>query len=423
MSGLKLDDLRPERKTEWNFGANVGLFKDRLEIDFNYYMNVVDDMIMKGVAIPSITGYGSLAAMNVGRMENKGWELYLTANKLIKVGKFSMDVSFNIAQNSNLLKEMDESVLESMNTFYSNYSSASTGSPWNVTSVGNWPLRIQLNNAIGSIYGFRYQGVYQYTYTYLENLQKENNWDAATYEAEINKMLAQGMTFPVARDAYGNVLMDGQGHPKKVAYNYVTNNGAYSQTTTFQGGDAIYEDVNHDGQINELDIVYLGNSLPKVNGGMNFTFKYGPWALKARFMYRFGNKIVNMARQNLEKMSDAYNQCATVNYRWRKDGDDTPIPRARYGTNYNYQPSDRYVEDGGFVRFQNLQLSYNFDKKKIKKLGLNQLQLYGSMNNLYVWTKYSGIDPEVSPSGYGVAGDVSQTPRSKQFTVTLNVGF
>jgi hypothetical protein len=217
--------------------------------------------------------------------------------------------------------------------------------------------------------------------------------------------------------------MDDQGHPKRVVYNYVNSNGTQSTTYTFEGGDAIYEDVNKDGQINELDIVYLGNSLPKVNGGFNFTFKYGRWSLKTRFMYRFGNKVVNIARQNLEQMFNTYNQCATVNYRWRKDGDITPIPRAMYNAAYNFQPSDRYVEDGGFVRFQNMQLAYNFDKKLIKKWGLNQLQIYGSMNNLYVWTKYSGVDPEISPQGYGVAADASQTPRSKQFTVTLNVGF
>jgi hypothetical protein len=139
-------------------------------------------------------------------------------------------------------------------------------------------------------------------------------------------------------------------------------------------------------------------------------------------MYRFGNKVVNLARQNLEMMYNTYNQCASVNYRWRKDGDETVIPRAMYGASYNFQPSDRYVEDGGFVRFQNLQLTYNFPKKMIKKWGLNQLQAYASLNNLYVWTKYSGVDPEVSPQGYGVAADASQTPRSKQFTVTINVG-
>ena len=423
LSGLKLDDLRWEKTTSYNLGFNLGLLNDKIEVDFDYYYKKTKDLLMSSVAIPSMVGYGTLSYMNVGRMDNEGWELNFNAKKLVKWGKFSMDFGFNIAQNSNLLKEMNESVLDALNTYYTNYSSGKTGSPWAITQRGNWPLRVQLNNSLGSIYGFRYQGVYQYTYGYLENLQKENGWDAETYEREINNMLAQGKTFPIALDPNGKVLMTSQGHPTPMVYNYVNNNGVGSTTATFDGGDAVYQDVNHDGQINELDIVYLGNSLPKVNGGFNFTFRYGPWSIKTRFMYRFGNKIVNVARQNLEMMYNTYNQCATVNYRWRKDGDVTPIPRAMYNTSYNFQSSDRYVEDGGFVRFQNLQIAYNFDKKFIKQLGLNQLQLYGSMNNLYVWTKYSGVDPEVSPSGYGVAADVSQTPRSKQFTITLNVGF
>jgi hypothetical protein len=127
-------------------------------------------------------------------------------------------------------------------------------------------------------------------------------------------------------------------------------------------------------------------------------------------------------------MSGTYNQSATTNYRWRKDGDVTPMPRAVYVSNndtspFNYQGSDRYVENGSFVRFQNLQVSYNFPKKLIKKWALNNLQIYGSMNNLFVWTKYSGIDPEVSATGYYPARDQAKTPRSKQFTLTLNVGF
>jgi hypothetical protein len=283
--------------------------------------------------------------------------------------------------------------------------------------------RVQLNNSLGSIYGFRYKGVFQYSYDYLENLQRENGWDKETYEQEINNRLAAGQTFPVTLNEDGKVLMDDQGHPQRLVYNYVNTNGTASTTYVFQGGDAIYEDINHDGQINALDIVYLGNSLPKINGGFNLTFKYGQWSLKTRFMYRFGNKVVNMARMNLERMFDTNNQCATVNYRWRKDGDITPIPRAMYNSGFNYQGCDRFVEDGGFVRFQNLQLAYNFTKKTVKKLGLNQLQAYASLNNLFLWTKYSGVDPEVSPKGYGVAEDTSQTPRSKQFTVTVNVGF
>ena len=424
LDGMKLDDLKWEKTMSYNLGFNLGFLNDRIEVDFDYYHKETRDLLMSSVQIPTATGWSSLSYKNVGRMDNDGWEMNVSAKRLVKIGKFQFDASVNIAQNSNLLKEMDQSVLDALNTNYTNYTSGKTGNPWNLTDRGNWPLRVQLNNSLGSIYGFRYKGVYQYSYNYLENLQKENNWDAATYEAKINEMLAEGKTFPVVTNADGTVLMDGMGHPKLMVYNYeqtATNMG--TSTYTFQGGDAIYEDINHDGQINQLDVVYLGNSLPKVNGGFNFTFKYGPWSVKTRFMYRFGNKVVNLARQNLEKMYDTYNQCATVNYRWRKDGDVTPIPRAMYNAGYNFQPSDRFVEDGGFVRFQNLQIAYNFDKKLIKSLGLNQLQAYASLNNLYVWTKYSGVDPEISPQGYGVAADASQTPRSKQFTLTLNVGF
>ena len=423
LDGMKLDDLRWEKTTSYNLGFNVGLLHDKIEVDFDYYHKETRDLLMGGVQIPTTTGYPTLSYKNVGRMDNDGWEMNVSAKNIIKVGKFSFDASFNVAQNSNLLKEMDQSVLDALNTNYTNYTSGKTGNPWNVTDRGHWPLRVQLNNSLGSIYGYRFKGVYQYSYDYLENLQRENNWDAATYEREINRMLAEGKTFPIVTNADGTVLMDDQGHPKNMVLNFENNNGAGSQTYIFQGGDAIYEDINHDGQINQLDVVYLGNSLPKINGGFNFTFKYGKWSLKTRFMYRFGNKVVNLARQNLEAMYNTYNQCATVNYRWRKDGDVTPIPRALYNTGYNFQSSNRYVEDGGFVRFQNLQISYNFDKKLIKSLGLNQLQAYASLNNLSVWTKYSGVDPEISPQGYGVAADASQTPRSKQFTLTLNVGF
>lgn len=421
LDGLKVDDLRWEKTTSMNLGFNLGLFNDKVEIDFDYYRKVTKDLLMSNVAISSVSGYGTLAYMNVGQMNNNGWELNVSAKRLVKIGKFSMDMSFNVAQNSNLLKEMDESVLESLNTWYTIYSSGKTKSPWGITNRGDWPLRVQLNNSLGSIYGFRYNGVYQYGYDYLENLQKENNWNEAQYESAINSMLAEGKTFPVVVRG-GKVLMQ-DGHPRRMLFNYVNNNGSGSSTYTFQGGDAIYQDINNDGQINELDIVYLGNSLPKVNGGFNFTFRYGNWSVKTRFMYRFGNKVVNLARQNLEKMYDTYNQCATVNYRWRKDGDITVIPRAMHNASYNFQPSDRFVEDGGFVRFQNLQIAYNFPKKMIKSWGLNQLQAYASLNNLYVWTKYSGVDPEISPQGYGVAADASQTPRSKQFTLSLNIGF
>ena len=411
MDGLKLDDLRWEKTTSYNIGTNFGFLNDIIEIDFDYYHKDTKDLLQRSVTIPTTTGYPTLAYQNVGRMTNDGWELNLNASKFIKTKKFSLSAGFNISQNYNEIKEMDQRVLDNVN------------SSWTATSRGTFQNRIQVGNPLGSIYGFHYKGVYQYSYDWLLNEQTEKGWSTDEFEAAINGMLAEGKTMPVVVGADGKVIMKSNGQPQRMVYHYNEGSATYS----FQGGDAIYEDVNHDGQINALDIVYLGNSLPKLSGGFNINMTYGRWGLRARFMYRYGNKVVNAARMSLENMATAYNQCSTVNWRWRKDGDVTPVPRAIYvydnGSAYNSQGSDRYVEDGSFVRFQNLQISYNFDKKLIKKWGLKRLQFYASVNNLFCWTRYSGVDPEISVGGWGVATDSSQTPRSKSFTASVQIGF
>ena len=406
MTQMKLDDLKWETTNSYNLGFNLGLFDDKIEAEFEYYYKKTTDLLMEKVNIPSTSGYAQLAYANVGAMTNEGWELNLNFNDIVKKGKFRLSANLNVAQNYNELTEMDESVLASLNT------------EWDRKN-GSYLSRVQVGNPLGSIYGLRYQGVYQYTYEYLTNLATENNWDAATFENEINSRLAKGQTFPVARDANGRVIMNSDGTPKRMVFDYSSTN------YQFQGGDAIYEDINHDGEINELDIVYLGNSMPKVQGGFGITMSYGNWTLRTNFNYRFGFKVVNQARMNLQNMSGSFNQTAAVNYRWRKDGDVTPMPRAMYGTTsaYNYLGSDRYVEDAGFVRFQYFQLTYRVPAKLLKPIGLNALSIYVSGNNLFTWTKYSGTDPEHSVDGYSYATDKSNTPRSKSFTVGLNVSF
>ncbi len=417
VDGLQLSDLKWEKTTSWNMGANLGLFDDMIEADFNYYYKKTKDLLNPGVAISSQTGYTTLAWKNIGSMENKGWEFNITAKKFIKAGKFSMDASFNIAQNFNKITEMDQTVLDGINE------------DWSADSRGKYFKRIQVGNALGSIFGLRHKGVYQYSYDYLENLRRQgyvmdgnekimirDNNDLVDYLN--NRFLPAGKTAPIALNRDGKVITGADGKPLRMTYN--SKDGG--ETYKFDGGDVIYEDVNHDGTINSLDMVYLGNSNPKFSGGFGFTFRYGNWSLRTNFVYRTGFKVVNFARMGVEKMYDTTNQSTAVNWRWRKNGDVTEIPRALYNYGYNWLGSDRYVEDASFLRFSYVSLSYDVPKKFLKSLGLNTLRFDLSGQNIFVWSKYSGTDPEHANNGWNFASDSSQTPRSKSFTLRMRIG-
>ena len=417
VDGLQLSDLKWEKTTSWNMGANLGLFDDMIEADFNYYYKKTKDLLNPGVAISSQTGYTTLAWKNIGSMENKGWEFNITAKKFIKAGKFSMDASFNIAQNFNKITEMDQTVLDGINE------------DWSADSRGKYFKRIQVGNALGSIFGLRHKGVYQYSYDYLENLRRQgyvmegnekimirDNNDLVDYLN--NRFLPSGKTAPIALNRDGKVITGSDGKPLRMTYN--SKDGG--ETYKFDGGDVIYEDVNHDGTINSLDMVYLGNSNPKFSGGFGFTFRYGNWSLRTNFVYRTGFKVVNFARMGVEKMYDTTNQSTAVNWRWRKNGDVTEIPRALYNYGYNWLGSDRYVEDASFLRFSYVSLSYDVPKKFLKSLGLNTLRFDLSGQNIFVWSKYSGTDPEHANNGWNFASDSSQTPRSKSFTLRMRIG-
>ena len=400
-AGLMLADLKWAIKSEYNLGADFGFFNDKLTGGFNYYDNTTSDQLMQNYAIPSSNGYSTLAYKNTGAIRNYGWELNLNGNKVIEVGKFSVSVYANVSQNFNTILEMEESILNDANKDF-DYKN------------GSYLTRIQIGNPLGSIYGFRYKGVYQYNYN--------TNWSVADWE-EAKAKLPEGKQlhdyYPVACDDQGNTLYGSDRKPLRMVYNYKDGKIGYP----FRGGDAIYEDINKDGNINELDIVYLGNSNPKLQGGFGVKFQYKRLTLNTQFTYRYGVDVVNSARMNVENMYTNNNQSIAVNWRWRKEGDVTMMPRALYNTGYNWLGSDRYLEDASYLRMSYLQLSYNVDPSILKKYGLNQLSLSGSANNLFILSKYTGLDPEIGADGWGRAFDGSKTPRSRSFTLSLNIGF
>ena len=384
---IQLKNLKWEQKETYNVGTDFGFFNDRITGNVEFYWQYTSDLLMASRGIPTSSGYPTLAYQNVGDMKNVGWEFNLNGNRIIKIGKFSTDFNITFANNKNQITAMDETCLASLNHEFNR-------------SNGSYLSRVELNTALGSIYGFRYKGVYQYS----------------DYSAEEVPGVS-GPNAPVARDKDGIVILDENQMTKPVMF------CAGSVNYQFRGGDAIYDDVNHDGQINELDIVYLGSSLPKFTGGFGFKLNYGRLTWNNQFNFRYGNKIINAARMEVEKMYDNNNQSRAVNWRWRVEGDITDIPRALRQTGYNWLGSDRFVEDGSFIRLNYSQISYSLDPKFIKKWGLTQLSLYVSANNLFVLTKYSGADPEVGYGSMGIVTDGAKTPRAKSFTGGITIQF
>ena len=386
---IQLKALKWEQKMTYNLGVDFGFFEDKLNGNVEVYKQYTSDLLMQNRGIPTSSGYGSFAWQNVGKMENVGWEFNINTNNLVKFGEFAIDFNVTFANNKNVITEMDETCLATLNKDFERKN-------------GTYLTRVELEKSFGSIYGFRYKGVYQYS----------------EYSPEEIKGVS-GPNAPVVRDANGNVILDNHGRTTPMTFCYSGTSAMYE----FKGGDAIYEDINHDGTINELDIVYLGSSLPKFTGGFGVKFKWGRWSWNNQFNFRYGNKIVNNNRMNLESMYGNGNQSRAVNYRWRVEGDIAQIPRALRQYGYNYLGSDRFVEDGSFIRLNYSQISYSLPPATIKKWGLSQLSFYLSANNLFVITKYSGSDPEVGYGGYGISSDNAQTPRAKSATLGITVQF
>jgi TonB-linked SusC/RagA family outer membrane protein len=391
---LRLSNLKWEKDNEYNFGMDMELLDGKYVIDGNVYFKRVSDLISleNEAPVPTSTGYSNLAFRNIGSMKNVGWEINLHGNRFVRIGDFSLDGYFNMANSVNTLLSLDEGVLKNHNK---DFAYGERNAPY--------LERLQEGHAYGSIYGFRYKGVYQYS---IDN----PNLVASDYTLG---------TSPIARNADGSVIYDSKGKPLPMYYNYGPNGINYQ----FRGGDAIYEDINNDGNIDELDIVYLGNCNPKLNGGFGLTFRWKSLSVNTFFTFRYGNKVINITRREAENMLTDNNQSIATNWRWRREGDLTDMPRALHNYGYNSLPSDRYVEDASFVRLKYITLNYAIPTDWTRKYAIKQMNLYMTVNNLICFTKYQGVDPEIGYGSMGLSKDVSITPRSRDFTVGLTIGF
>lgn len=237
-------------------------------------------------------------------------------------------------------------------------------------------------------------------------------------------------------EALGATIQTKEGQPLGQFYGYKTD-GVYSTQAEadadgyyimqglvpayFQAGDVRFVNQNDDNLIDEDDRVVIGDPNPDIFGSISSTFHYKRWMLHVLTTYSLGNDVYNYARSQLESLSSYDNQSQATLNRWRYEGDVTSVPRAVYGDPMgNARFSDRWIEDGSYLRLKSIQLSYELNLKY--KL-IQSCTLFLTGENLLTWTKYKGLDPEFSLGGsplyYGIDACVTPQPRTVSIGVKL----
>ncbi len=377
-STLELKQLRWERSIQNNYGLNFVAFDYKLNVEFDYYIRTTKDQYSARTNIPTSSGFSTMA-LNFGTLQNKGWELSVSYTP-IKTKDWNVNFVFNMAREENSVTELSE------------YADLDNFEDW--SKNGEYITRIVAGQPRGAFYGYKYDGVY----------------------------LNKDQTIAIGRDGKQITTTDENGNtvPLYMKFGYPTIN------YTFKPGDARYVDINKDGQINYQDIVYLGDYNPLFYGGLTPSVKWKNWSLNTVFHYRYGNKIVNAARMSLENMYGFDNQATSVLRRWHHEYEnpaDAPeglLPRALHAQGYNWLASDRFVEDGSFIRWKSFTLRYNFPKKIISHWKLQDLYLYYTMQNVVLLTNYSGQDPEIR---LGSFEDNARAPVPKSYTLGINIAF
>ncbi|WP_081197959.1 SusC/RagA family TonB-linked outer membrane protein [Niastella yeongjuensis] len=268
---------------------------------------------------------------------------------------------------------------------------------------------------------------------------KTFKWDAgfniAQYKSKITKLPAG----TILTDFAGGTIITAEGSAPNLFYGYKTGGvygsdaeaaatGLYTKNangdlTPFSGGDVRFANTNgSDNVIDANDRQVIGNPNPDFYGAINSRLVYGNWSLDVLFTYSYGNDIYNYTRRQLESMSGYANQTEAVRNRWKTNGQVTNMPKATWGDPMgNSRFSDRWIEDGSYLRLRTLSLAYNIP---IKPGVVRYIQVYGTGNNLCTFTKYLGYDPEFSAVNgvFGQGVDITLEPQYKGVQAGVRIG-
>lgn len=359
---LPNNDLRWERVVQSNIGLDLILFEGRTDATLEYYVRDTEDMLLIS-PIPITSGFfdAQRPVLNVGEVRNSGFELSI--NHTTTMSDLQWTSSLNLSRNVNTINRL----------------SGANGDdpiPTGQLTFSKFASRLEVGNPIGAFYGYQTDGIFQ-------------NWDEVYEHAQQNQDPNQ-------------------------------NRGYQSSTRYTAPGDIRFRDLNSDGIIDDEDRTFIGNPNPDIYYGWTNTLNYKNFDLNVFIQGSYGGEIFNANRLFNESMTTAANQLTSTLNRWRGAGTSNSVPRATTtDPNNNLRVSDRYIEDGSFLRIKNLTVGYSLPNSLTNEIGMNQLRVYMSVQNLYTLTNYSGFDPEVGSSGI----DNSVYPQSRTITGGFKLSF
>ncbi|WP_341841429.1 TonB-dependent receptor [Chitinophaga caseinilytica] len=364
-SQISNNNLRFETANKINIGLDAGLFENRVNFTAEYFSNNVDNMILAAPLAPSLGVPYNNIKMNIGEMTNKGWEFSVNAEAIA-----TRDFRWNTAVNLTLTK----------NKVTQLYNGADI--------IGTYHI-IREGQPVGMFYGFEYAGV---------------------------------------NPANGNPL-------------WVKADGSIVQGVISRQGYAKYDPAKPDDvsvsapALNTNDKKILGNSNPTWFGGFSNTLSYKRFDLGINLVFSGGNKVFSATRQETLANMKFQNAGRELLDRWTTPGQVTDVPKLMYGSNpgnfinQNGNTNSRFLEDGSYLRAQNITLGFNAPSAWLNRFKVNSLRVYAQVQNAFVITNYSGLDPELTIVGTNNAArnwqaglDYNSNPLPRTYTLGVNLG-
>ena len=366
LNNIGNEEITWEKTRKLNFGFKAYLVNNRIGVDFDYYLNRTTNLLTLKTFENPVAGINTYWS-NGGELENTGFELTLTGKPVVSTD-LNIEVGASVGHYVNKVKSLPNTT-----TIYVDGQKTAQGYTSSIYGTDN--VATIVGQPVGVFYGYKTKGVF-------------------------------------ADDAAAKAAGKG-------GYLYLVDaTGAHQD---FKAGDVYFVDINNDGAIGEEDKTIIGNPNPDIYGNIFANVNWKNFNLFLGFNYSLGNDVFNYQRSLLESGSNFYNQTTAMTNRWRTEGQVTDMPRATYGDPMgNSRFSDRWIEDGSYLRLKTLRLTY---KVPVEYSWLQGLSVWAEANNLVTISRYLGSDPEFSVSNsvlyQGI--DAGNVAIGRSFTMGLKI--